>query len=147
MLTIVGARPDLPADLSPHITVVGTLDKKVSRDAEEFQRLYLQSDFFIMTSQADSSPIVYCEAMAHGLPSLATRTGGVASIVRAGENGELFDWSSNTAEQIAASVVSYRQDLTRYAKLCQDSRRLYESVYNWQTASARFNDLLLQTVV
>ncbi len=142
-LTVIGSTPEIPADLSPHVELVGRLNKENPEQRRTLQQQYLQSDWFIMTSRADSWGIVYCEAMAHGLPSIATRTGGVGEIVRTGVTGELFEWSPDVAEQIATTLVAYRGDPDRYRRLCETSRQAYETVYNWPAASARFNEILL----
>jgi len=141
-LTIVGASPAVPAALEPYVVRVGPLDKQVAGDERRLRELYLESDWFFMTSRNESYGIVYCEAMAHGLPSLATRTGAVAELVQSGESGELFDWSEQLADQIAAAILRYRADPERYRALCHNAHRRYDKSFNWTAASARFNEVL-----
>jgi glycosyltransferase involved in cell wall biosynthesis len=51
--------------------------------------VYQQSDVFVTTSELEGTPNVLLEAMASGLPAVATNVGGVPDLVRNGENGFL----------------------------------------------------------
>ncbi len=51
--------------------------------------LYLQADACVLTSDFEGTPNVLLEAMASGLPVVATSVGGVPEIVRHGETGFL----------------------------------------------------------
>ena len=60
---------------------------RVSDDSLE--RLYEESDLFVMPSHYEGYGIVYAEAMRAGLPVIAVNAGPVREIVRAGENALL----------------------------------------------------------
>lgn len=51
--------------------------------------IYNEADIFISTSDYEGTPNVLLEAMACGLPVVATRAGGSADVVREGETGYL----------------------------------------------------------
>ena len=53
--------------------------------------VYRDADIFLLTSDWEGTPNVVLEAMASGLPVVATRVGGVPEIVRHGETGLLMD--------------------------------------------------------
>ncbi|RMG45458.1 MAG: glycosyltransferase, partial [Acidobacteria bacterium] len=53
--------------------------------------LYREVDIFVLTSDWEGTPNVILEAMASGLPVVATRVGGVPEIVQHGETGFLVD--------------------------------------------------------
>jgi glycosyltransferase involved in cell wall biosynthesis len=53
--------------------------------------LYSQSDICVLTSDHEGTPNVLLEAMACGLPAVATRVGGVCEILNDGENGFSVD--------------------------------------------------------
>jgi glycosyltransferase involved in cell wall biosynthesis len=52
-------------------------------------RLYQQADIFVLPTMADCFSIASIEAMAAGLPVVATRVGGIPDIVIEGETGQL----------------------------------------------------------
>ncbi len=145
-LTIVGCTPEVPAELMTRVDIVGRLNKYDPQHLARFRDLYLESDWFCMTSTADSSPIAYCEAFAHGLPCLGTRVGGVGEIVRSGQTGELFEWSPDTATQVANAVIRYRSNPSGYRALAEGARHAYDTIFNWQTAWKSFEGILQQSV-
>ncbi|MBS2023918.1 MAG: glycosyltransferase family 4 protein [Deltaproteobacteria bacterium] len=49
--------------------------------------LYQRSDLLVLPTRADCSPLVTMEAMACGLPVVATRVGGVSEVIAEGETG------------------------------------------------------------
>lgn len=58
-------------------------------EVADLKPIYLKSDVLVLTSDWEGCPNVLLEAMACGLPVVATRVGGVPEIVRHGENGFL----------------------------------------------------------
>jgi glycosyltransferase involved in cell wall biosynthesis len=50
---------------------------------------YRRAEIFVLPSRAEGTPRVLVEAMAHGLPIVATDVGGIPSMVRSGENALL----------------------------------------------------------
>jgi glycosyltransferase involved in cell wall biosynthesis len=53
--------------------------------------VYQGADICVLTSDYEGTPNVLLEAMASGLPAVATRVGGVPDLIRQGENGFLVD--------------------------------------------------------
>lgn len=69
----------------PQIKVVGF------RPREEVFKMLAISDIFILASQSEGLPLSIQEAMAFGLPIIATNVGGIPDLVSSHENGILFN--------------------------------------------------------
>ena len=59
--------------------------------ADETGRFYQNADVLVLTSDREGTPNVVLEAMASGIPVVATRVGGLPALIRHGETGYLVD--------------------------------------------------------
>lgn len=73
---------DLPEAVQQRIVVVSEVD--------DVDRYYAAADIFLLTSRVESAPLVILEAMARGLPILATPVDGVVEQVREGVNADFY---------------------------------------------------------
>jgi len=78
---------------------------------------YQAADLLVLTSDWEGTPNVVLEAMASGLPVVATRVGGMADIVTNGSAGLLLDAADE--EGLAAAITTLGTDV--------DARRAYGS--------------------
>lgn len=69
------------ADLAGRVELTGWLDDPARR--------YLDADVYVLSSSAENCPLSLLEAMASGLPAVATAVGGVPEVVRDGVEGLL----------------------------------------------------------
>ena len=89
-LDVVGdgeARPEVEtlfADLAPHVRFHGRVD-----DRGWLAGFYAAADLFVWPAVNEAYGMAFLEAQALGCPVLASGYGGVASVVRHGETGEL----------------------------------------------------------
>jgi L-malate glycosyltransferase len=82
-LTIVGdgeLRAELEA-AAVELGVAGRVRFLGERPKEEVARLMREADLFVLPSLAENLPVVLIEAMASGLPSVATEVGGVGEML------------------------------------------------------------------
>jgi len=73
-------------------------------------RLYAAMDVFVLPSLQEAFPMVILEAMACGVPVVATRVGDVAEIMEHGRTGLLVDPKDATALQTAINEMLTNQD-------------------------------------
>jgi glycosyltransferase involved in cell wall biosynthesis len=70
---------------------------------EEIKKYFYQANLFVLPSEIEASGIVLLEAMAAGLPIVATRVGGIPEIIQDGINGILVERGDN--RQLASSII------------------------------------------
>lgn len=133
-LTICGCTPPAPLT-APGLTIIPFLRKSIAAEAARLEALYRTADFFILPTRADCFGIVFCEAAAYGLPSLAPATGGVPSAVAPGENGILLPEGAR-GDAYAAAIAALWANPAAYAALRAKARARYERVLNWQAWAA-----------
>ncbi|MBI3510839.1 MAG: glycosyltransferase family 4 protein [Bacteroidetes bacterium] len=139
-LTVCGCIPPATVE-EKNITIIPFLDKSNPAEMEKFRNLFLQSDFLILPTRAECFGIVFCEASAYGIPSLATNTGGVTGAVREGVNGFLFSPDAD-GKIYAMRIAEIWSDKKKYTDLCISSRKLFETELNWDSWALRVKKLL-----
>jgi N-acetyl-alpha-D-glucosaminyl L-malate synthase BshA len=89
-LWLIGDGPRLPA-LREMLSEAGAGDAVRSFGARaDVAPILRETDLLLMTSVAESFCVAAAEAMACGIPVVATRVGGLAEVVNDGETGHLF---------------------------------------------------------
>ncbi len=142
-LTIVGCQPD--GDLPASADVLGFIDKRSSEGRRQMQDLYRKATFFILPTRAEAAGIVFCEASAFGVPSIAFKTGGVEDYVREGVNGICFPLDSGP-EQFARKIKEILDDATRYIALCKGAFNEYKTRLNWDSTACELVKLCREAV-
>jgi glycosyltransferase involved in cell wall biosynthesis len=71
------------------------------------------ADLFALTSAAENCPLALLEAMAAGLPVVATAVGGVPEVVRDGVDGLLVPTGDLRALRTALALLAEDEDLRR----------------------------------
>lgn len=128
-LHIVGARP--PAAYGCEgITLHGRINKSDYAEYQKLIELYRRSSFMVMPSREEAYGIVFCEAAAFGRPAVAARTGGVVGIINDERTGLLLDLEAGPADY-ADRILAAWQDSSRYAAMCLNARREFETRLNW----------------
>lgn len=90
------------------------------RSPEEIAVLMRRASVLVLASVQENSPMVIAEAMASGLPVLASRVGGVPMMVEDGVDGMLFDCGN--VEQLATMLRAMLRDAALRGKLSRNGR-------------------------
>jgi glycosyltransferase involved in cell wall biosynthesis len=88
--------------LDPYVTF------RKKTDYSEVPKDYREADIFITTSVSDGTPVSVLEAMASGLPCIATSVGGIPEWIEDGVTGILI--RPGSAEQAAGAILSLARD-------------------------------------
>lgn len=132
-LTVVGCRPPGDRDLPEWVHVEGFVSKRTAVGTARLAELYARSHFLVMPSNAEAFGLVYAEAAAFGVPSVATRTGGVPTVIVDGETGILDDPGAG-AESYAGRILALMKDRPRYEAMARAAAARSAATLNWDVA-------------
>ncbi len=138
-LHVVGCQPDKP--VPDFVKRHGFISKKTEAGRERLVRMFERAHFFICPSVEECYGVVFCEASSFGLPSVATKIGGIPTIVKEGENGLLVEPDSDPAV-CARRLSRLFRDKNAYIELGKSSFRRYKDVLNWDVAVESVNKTL-----
>jgi glycosyltransferase involved in cell wall biosynthesis len=128
-LVLIGDIPEPAKDL-PFADVRGMLRKSDPAQLAALCEAYREAHFLFLPSTADASPVVFSEAQAFGVPSIAYEVGGIGSAVLDGKTGILLPLHSG-AEDFAAAIIACARDPERYERLSANCRERYRDEANW----------------
>ncbi len=140
-LAIVGdgpARAELQAQFAGTPTVFMGYMK-----GEALAQAYASADVFVFPSALETFGLVVVEAMAAGLPVVASRVGGVADVVDEGRTGYTFE-----VGDIAGLVDGVRQTVQDRARMAQMGRdaRAFAETQSWPAMMDEVVDLYVQLI-
>jgi N-acetyl-alpha-D-glucosaminyl L-malate synthase BshA len=134
-LVMVGDGPDLAVAKE----IAGNLDVEFVAPTKEVAPILAQSDVALITSEMESFGLVALEAMACGVPVVATRCGGIEEIVKEGKNG--YFAPVGDVNGLADRCVEVLSDSDLAAKLGFEGRRLAETCYETSRVVSQYECL------
>jgi glycosyltransferase involved in cell wall biosynthesis len=132
---IVGCTP--PHPVPDYVVQHGFVSKATQSGQQKLRGLYLAAHYLFVPSLAECYGLVFAEAAAFGVPSIARATGGIPSVVHNGENGWALPIDA-TAEAYARQIYSDMNDRASYAALAKRARQMFEESFNWDSAIRQF---------
>jgi len=106
--------------------------------------LLSECDALLLPSTLEATPYVIIEAMASGLPVVASNVYGIPEIVRDGETGILVD--PRAREELVRAISALAQDRDRGARMGRAGRKRYEEMFRIERCveetQAVYRDLL-----
>jgi glycosyltransferase involved in cell wall biosynthesis len=142
-LVVVGSTFPLSARDRPFVPFSGFIDKRSAAGRRRLESLIKTSHFLIHPARAEAYGLALCEANAYGVPCVATKVGGITTIVREGVNGFLLDPDADAA-QYAELIQPFMVDPERYRQLAHASHNEYRTRLNWETSGHTVRSLIEQ---
>jgi len=105
----------------------------------EMAPYYRTTDLFALGSDFDNSPNVVLEAMACGLPVVATAVGGVAEYVASGRGGDLVPRGDATA--MAGVIGDWMSSAERRRAAGAFNRQRVVQEFSWRASASRLLDV------
>ncbi len=149
---IIDKRQDI--DWRLHILGDGPIRSKLQKLTEQFGMSHqvrfvgnidnvsiqlIQADIFVLPSWAEGMSNALLEAMAHGLPCVASRIPGNIDLIHHGENGLLVTPGKETA--FAEAIICLADDEMLRQKIGTSARYLVETVYSIDNVAKKYKDI------
>ena len=134
-LTIVGCSPEIKL---PNCRVVGRIP------VDEVHQYYEEASLFCLPTTLEPFGVVFVEAMAYGLPIVATRIGAIPDFVSEGHNGYLVEPRDVAA--LTSALANLVDDGEKCRAFGQFGRKLAAERYNWKNVGARIRQSIEESV-
>jgi glycosyltransferase involved in cell wall biosynthesis len=105
---------------------------------------YSAMDAFVLPSLTEGTPMALLEAMAHGLPAIATEVGGVPAIIANGTNGLLVP--PGDATRLAGAMATVARDSLLRERLADGATRSVREGYDVRSWTHRVRDVYLSAI-
>jgi phosphatidyl-myo-inositol dimannoside synthase len=116
---------------------------------------YWASDAFVLASRVhvsrrsglsdvETMGRVLCEANAAGTPVLASRSGGIPSVIEDGVNGRLFE--PDDTDDFIAKACALRQDVLTTRAMAERGRMIAAQRFDWSVIVGRHEALFRQSL-
>jgi glycosyltransferase involved in cell wall biosynthesis len=110
----------------------------------DLRAVYQEAAVCVLTSDFEGTPNVLLEAMASGLPVVATKVGGVPGIVQHGQTGFLHEL--NDLEGMATALAELAKNSRLRIEMGRRARAFVEERHNLQRLPAYLNGLYQQVL-
>jgi glycosyltransferase involved in cell wall biosynthesis len=133
---------DLPNEFNTYfVKNYGYVNKNQTEGKVIFNKLFSESHFLIVPSEAEAYGLVYCEANAHGIPAIGTNTGGIPTIIKNDINGWIFN-KENFVDNAYNQIKSLIQSPELYNQMAKKSFDEYRNRLNWSVSGKNIIKLI-----
>jgi len=130
-------------ETDPCLEAVGFIDKKTEAGRLKLRELLRTSHFLILPTKAEAFGIVYCEAAAFGMPSLAPDVMGVGSAVIDGQTGVLLKKDA-PASDYADAIEKLMKSPAEYEALSESSFHYFKAHFTWESVAKKIRDFMIE---
>ena len=138
-LNILGAR--IPDSLPKWVIAHGRVNKFTADGWTKYKTLMETATFNILPSLSECCAVVFSEAAAFGVPSLASDVGGNTTSVMNGITGYVFP-ATATAQQYAETIEDCIHSAEDYQALCIRTVNTYHKTLNWDVSAKQIVSLI-----
>ncbi len=135
--TIIGANPQGLSN--EHFTIHPYLDKARTDHLTLLASILLDAHFLILPSRAEAFGHALSEAMAFGVPVIASTVGGMPTVVRDNETGFLRP-PETPAAQLALLIRDTLANPMDYLRMAREAREDYRRRLNWDAFGRQLGD-------
>jgi glycosyltransferase involved in cell wall biosynthesis len=130
--------------LESHVLMPGWMNQKELIDAYHFAHVFLHPSELTASGDQEGVPNSMLEAMAAGLPVVATRHGGIPEAVRDGHDGLLVP--ERNPEALAAAVISLLSDPALLRRFSRNAARSVREKFILESAVAALEDCYAEAI-
>jgi glycosyltransferase involved in cell wall biosynthesis len=120
-------------ELTRHVHFLGWVDR------DEILERYRQADLFVTATTWEGMPNTVLEAMACGLPVVATRASGLEELVHEGVNGYLVDINDPVA--LAERLADLIDNPFERQRMGKESRKVAEQEFAWEYITEQYVEI------
>lgn len=142
-LTVIGCQVNDSENLG--VVNYPMIDKASYKDMEVYDGVLRKAHFLILPTKFDAFGIVFCEASAYGVPSIAADVGGVSQPLRDGVNGILLPPDAS-AETYADTIQQTYKDKRLYYHLSASSIKEFKNRLNWNNWCSRITEVVINLI-
>jgi glycosyltransferase involved in cell wall biosynthesis len=110
----------------------------------QLAHLYTNADVFTLVSRAESCSMAMLEAMAAGLPIVATNVGGNVELIQPNVNGLLVE--PENIDALVRALSELAADPQRRLRFGTYNRGLIEQRYGWRSVAQQYEALFEEIV-
>ncbi|MEW5961595.1 MAG: glycosyltransferase [Chloroflexota bacterium] len=119
--------------LTRHVRFLGWVGR------EAIVERYRQADLFVTATTWEGMPNTVLEAMACGLPIVATRASGLDQLVKEGVNGYLV--AINDPDALADRLASLIDNPYERRRMGKESRKIAEQEFDWEYITEQYVEI------
>ena len=125
--------------LGDYVTLHGALPQERVKDWFQKVDCYLQPSIIAPNKKMEGIPVALMEALASGLPVIASEISGIPELVIPEKTGWLVPEKDTQA--LADTIIQIRENYEKAMKIGENGRKIVLNEYNIQKNAAKLSDL------